>query len=153
MLPRYHIIIGLILASIFYFIFNTPLILSLVLFFSSFLVDVDHYIYYIFFKKSLNLIKAYNFFRESEKKWFKMPPEKRERYKRVIVYFHDIIFLSFILILSLASNVFLFIFIGFLVHLLVDLLEVYYYNEPLYSKTLQIYVYITNKTKKTFLSP
>jgi len=148
MLPKYHILIGAIFSLLLFFFFKLSFTYSFLFFLSSVLIDVDHYFYYIFNNRNLSLSKAYRFFVNSEKKWFKLSIEERKKYKRTIFYFHGIEFLIPFTILSFIFNIFLPILFGFLLHIAVDLIELYYYHEPLYSKTLQIYVCITNKKKK-----
>ncbi len=148
MTPKYHVLFGLIFILILYLAFSPTTFILAVIFFSSILIDVDHYILYFFAKKDLSLRKAYKFFIERKELWLSMPLEKREKCKRAVFYFHGIEFLAFILLLSFFSSFFIPVFLGCLFHLFIDLIELYFYKEPLYCKISQIYVYITNKNKK-----
>ena len=150
MLPKYHFLFGFVFALILYLVFHPNFFSLAIIFLSSILIDVDHYLYYIFNKKSLSLRKTYKFFTESEIKWFDMPIKEREKYKRITFYFHGIEFFLPLFLLALLSNLFFWIFLGCFFHLFIDLIEFSFYNEPFYSKTSQIYVYITNKKKKKF---
>jgi hypothetical protein len=150
MLPKWHALFGFVFAFFLVWFFNVSFLQAAIVFFSSVLIDVDHYINYILHKKNLDLRKAYKFFIESEKKWFALPLKKREKYQRMVFYFHGIEFLILIFFLSLMSSIFIWIFLGIIVHLIIDLIELEYYQEPLYSKGSQVYVFITNKNKKKF---
>jgi membrane-bound metal-dependent hydrolase YbcI (DUF457 family) len=151
MLPKWHALFGAVFVLLLVFIFKINMFQAALVFLSSIFIDIDHYFYYLVKKKGLNLKTAYKFFIESEKRWLSLPLEKREEYKRIIVIFHGIEFLLLITILSFLFPIIFWVFLGVLVHILVDLFEIhFFYNEPLYSKLSQVYVYITNKNKREF---
>lgn len=118
MLPKYHIILGFLFSLILYLIF--PFISlwgSLIIFASSVLIDVDHYIYYIFAKKDLSLKNAYSFF------------IKKPKLNPAMYFFHGIEILLILFILGIFINkLFLFILIGFSFHLFLDIIEQIYYG-------------------------
>lgn len=90
-----------------------------IIFLSSFLVDVDHYFYYIFKKKDLSFKNCLNFFGYMDKKY--NVPSYKGRVFYTLCIFHVVEFLILIAILAFFSKIFLFIFIGFALHLFVDL--------------------------------
>ena len=69
MLPKYHIIYGFILSLILFLIFPTlGLIGAGIIFLSSFLIDVDHYIYYVLKENKFSPRKAIHHFLEKRKR-------------------------------------------------------------------------------------
>ena len=151
MLVKSHIIIGAIISTILYLIFQLTPLQTLIIFLASFLIDVDHYLYYILTKKSLSLKKAHNWFFERRKAWLKLSHKKRKKGKRTILLFHSVWLIILLIILSYIHSIFLFILIGMLIHLTLDYIELIYLKEPLYPKLFPIYVSISNKKKKELL--
>ena len=126
MLPKYHIIINFFLSLILLF-FLKP-IYALIFFFSSFLIDIDHYIYYIIEKKRINLFRAYKWFKIKDEKWKKLTTKERKMHSNTFLFLHGI---EPMLIIYLISRTYpslfypslLFVVFGFLVHLLEDMVE------------------------------
>ena len=132
MLPKYHIIFGFLFSLILFLIFPSINIFEVsIIFFSSFLIDVDHYLYYVFKNKIFSINKAYNYFFEKRKKLLaKNLKEKIVNQANPLMYiFHGIEVLLIFFILGLFVNkIFLFIFMGFSFHLFLDVLEQIYYG-------------------------
>ena len=123
---RYHLLLGIVFAVLLYFLFY-PLISFLgllIIFLSSFLIDADHYIYYVYKKGDFNLIRAYNWYMKNARKFCFMSKEKQKQVYIGFYIFHGIepliilFFLGFFL-----SQFFTFILIGFLFHLSTDLIS------------------------------
>ncbi len=147
MLPKYHILLGLVASLILYF-FGINYLFILVFFFSSFLIDADHYINRVFKKKDLSLKKAYQYFYKKGKKWVSLSPDKRKKYKADIVIFHYFEIIFSLLILSYFYKIFLFIALGFLFHLCLDYIHMIYHKDNPVIKMSLIYTLIRNKNKK-----
>jgi hypothetical protein len=150
MLPRYHVIFGFLVSLIFGLATNLSASAIGIIFLSSFLIDFDHYLLYIFKKKDFVFMNAYQWFVKRRKKYLKLSLNEREKYKREIVIFHYAEFWILLLILSIFSNVFLFVLIGIAIHIFLDWLELFYLNEPIYSKVSLIWTLVKNKNKKDF---
>ncbi len=151
MLPKSHILFGFLFSIILFFIF--PQInhtAFLIIFLASFLIDVDHYLYFVFKKRKLSLKKAYNWFIERRKKWQSLSKEDVKKYKQTIILFHGIEFILIFFFLSFSHILFFWALIGILFHFILDFYELIKEDFPLYVKMSQIYVYITNKNKKEF---
>ena len=149
MLPKYHILLGFIFSAILFLIFPSINIISAgVIFLSSFLIDVDHYIYYVFKKKDFSLKRAYKWFVEKNNRLSRLGPRKKRKYKFPILFFHNFELIIFLILFSLLNIIFLYILIGFLFHLLLDYLKMIYDKDLLLLKISIIYVLITNKFKK-----
>ena len=123
MLPKTHAIFGIIFATIVFFLFPSVGILgATIIFASSFLIDVDHYIYYIYKKKNLNLIRAYHWFKKNTKRCKTLTKEQKEKVHFGTYFLHgaEILILLFILG-NFLSYIFFFILIGFTFHMILDL--------------------------------
>ena len=116
MYPKQHVILGIILSLLLLLLTNFNLYQVSIIFLASVLIDVDHYIYYIFRFKSLSLKKAYIWFRKRAK----LQPKKRAE---CLVAFHTFEFLLLISILAIYFQTMFLILIGFLIHSFIDLFD------------------------------
>lgn len=107
----YHIIIGLIISLLLYPIYGIKV---LIIFISNLLIDADHYLWYVFRIKNLNLFKAFKFFKNRK---------LREKYKNILHIFHTIEILIIIIILSFYSEIFFLVLIGVIIHLILDVID------------------------------
>tara|TARA_Y100000310_G_C20631812_1_gene789057 strand:+ start:411 stop:863 length:453 start_codon:yes stop_codon:yes gene_type:complete len=121
MFPKYHIIINLLISLPLLFIINPFFIL--IFFLSSFLIDVDHYLYYIVQENSFSLKKAYNWFVIRDSKWRKLSIKERRKHAYSIVIFHGLEIIAILSLLSAFYYPFFFIALGFFVHLVEDAIE------------------------------
>jgi len=106
MLLQYHFFVGLIISLILYPLYGLNV---LIIFFANLLIDIDHYILYIFKFKSLDVVRAHNYFFNEEKPF--------------LLFFHTVEFLLVLLLLSFYSKLAFFVLIGALAHLLLDTYE------------------------------
>ncbi len=150
MLPKSHILLGFAFACVLVYFFNFSILAGLIIFLSSFLIDIDHYIVYIFKKKDFNLKNAYNYWITRSKKWRKLTLEQKYLYKITPFFFHGIEFILLLLLLFFISKTFLWIFLGVFFHMFIDYVDILAKKDPLYIKASQIYIHITNKYKKEF---
>ncbi len=148
MLPKYHLLLGFILSSIIFAIFlNIGLTGFLIIWASSFLIDFDHYLYYVFKKKDFSLKRARIWFFKLGEKINSLKKEERKKYKEGILIFHGIEFIILLIFLGFFSSFFFYILLGVLIHLSLDLIHSIsqgYLN----TKFSQIYNYIKNRNKK-----
>jgi len=150
MLPKYHILFGAIFSILAYIVFNLTLLQASLIFFSSFLIDVDHYLWFVFKRKNLNLASSYKRFVRKRKEYIALSLEQRKQYKKAFMIFHGIEFITLLIILSFFYNIFFFILIGVLFHLIIDWIEMIYLKMPLRYKLSQIYVFIYDRHRKDF---
>lgn len=151
MLPKYHILVGFISSLIIYLIFPITILQAAIIFFSSFLIDVDHYLLYVYKKKDFSFKNSVIFFRERRRKWIAMNLEERKKYKKAIFIFHGIEFWLLLIILSFYINLIWFVLLGIAIHILLDYIDLINNKDYLYSKFSQFYVYLKNKGKRDFL--
>jgi len=103
MIPRNHILLGLLFSFIFFLISNS-LAASLIVFFSSFLIDIDHYFYGVYKKKTFSLGKIYSFFSEYKDKWRKLSYEQKKEVKFPVLIFHGFEFILIVFLLALLFD-------------------------------------------------
>lgn len=146
---KWHLLFGFVASYILVQFFNFSLLSGLIIFLSSWMIDGDHYLWYLFEMKEKNPIKALMWYNKNIDKWFKMPFKEREKFKRGVFIFHSIGFWALLLILSFIHPVFLWVLIGVMVHMAADLPNLVYHGEPLYDKIFLIKVIRRNKNKKS----
>lgn len=121
MLPKKHFIYGLIFSLAIYFIFSLNILEWSLIFLASFLLDFDHYLYFIFTNKTFSLKKAYSVFIEKGKKFRSLSKLEKREYVPGFYLFHG---LETLVVLGLLgfffSNYFYFILLGVAFHLVLD---------------------------------
>ena len=122
MYPQTHFAFGLlfiILLGIF-----TPLspLALFIVFASSILIDVDHWLVYVKENKDFSIKRSYQ--------WFVNNIQKHKKQgKQFLCVFHTIEFFIIMFILSFFSQVIFYITVGCSFHLLLDLIYTYVYKE------------------------
>ncbi len=147
MVPKIHILIGGLVSVLIVYFFNVSIFGGLLIFLSSFLIDFDHYVYYVFKEKDLNPFNSVKWFFRKRDKWFKLSVLERKGYKRGIFIFHGIEFLLLLFLVSWFYPVFYYVIFGILIHIFLDYVEILHLNEPLYSKFSPFLVSWFNKGK------
>jgi len=150
MFPKSHIILGFIFSLILLLLF--PLISwtgFLIIFASSVLIDVDHYLFYVFIKKNWSLKNAYNWFSIRAKRFEFLPkPERKKKAKSCPCIFHGIEAIIILILLSFYHKFFLYILIGFVFHEILDLIKILndrYDLNHIGSQTYNIITFVKNK--------
>ena len=122
MLPSRHILAGFLISIILY-IAGFSLVQSLVFFLSSFLIDVDHYLYYVYRKKDLSLKRSFNWYLKLDKKYFAMPKITQAKYYAGFCIFHGIESIIILFILGIFYPILNFVALGFIAHLFLDAIQ------------------------------
>lgn len=121
MLPRWHILYGAVFTAIIWFLVPETKIFYLVLiFFSSFIMDFDHYVASVLKTKKLFLFHSFKYHEEQRKKEL-ADKKKGITGKGDFHFFHTIEFHIVVGLLALFWNGFFYIFIGMVFHSLLDL--------------------------------
>lgn len=115
MLPKTHIILGLIASSILYLIFNLSLFDVSLFFLASVVIDIDHYLFYILRTREFNPVKLY-------KRHKSLPIN----HKMMVHIFHTIEFTVLALLFSLLNPVFFMVLWGVLFHSAFDLIDLFW---------------------------
>ena len=143
MYPKQHIIFGLIFATVLFFLFpQIGLIGFSIIFLSSFLIDVDHYLFYVFYKKDCSLRNAYKWFVKLDRKFKNFSKEKKKKIKYPPLIFHGIEALIILIVLLFFSKIFLYVLIGFLFHEFLDIISLVRGGYSLNHSGSQIYNFL-----------
>ncbi|MBT7102143.1 hypothetical protein HN935_01395 [archaeon] len=145
---KWHILVGFVASYILIQFFDFSLLTGLIIFLSSWLIDVDHYFWYSVEMKDWNPFHAIKWYQKSIPKWFSLAPKERARFKRGVFVFHGIIFLALLFALSFSNKIFLWILVGVGIHMVMDWIDEIGKGEPFYGKTFPCYVIRRNKNKK-----
>lgn len=152
MLPKYHLIIGGIVSILLYLLVHISMIEAFIVFLASFLIDVDHYLLYVFRTKDFSLQRSMEYFYQRRKYLLLLTPHERKRYKKAIFLFHGIECWAIIGALSYFYPFLVFVLLGIAIHIILDYLDLFMIGDPLYGKFSQIYVWFTNRKKQIFIS-
>ena len=141
MLPKYHFIFSFLI-SFLLLIFGLDSIFCLLFFLSGFLIDVDHYIYYVQEKKDFNLRNAYYY-----NKNYLGQDLKRKNQTHLVYIFHTVEFLFILLILSFFIEFFWPILAGCLFHLAIDFIDSLSSKHKKYKRVYSLIFYATKKQR------
>jgi hypothetical protein len=123
MLPRWHILYGAVFTLVIYLASpSIPPIYFLLLFFSSFLIDFDHYVCFFLNTGKLSLKESFKYHDEL----MKIEDDEASKGIRRRGDFHLFHTLEFQILIGLLSFVwigFFYIFIGLIFHTLIDMLH------------------------------
>ena len=118
MYPKEHIFLGILFSVlVFRFFPSIGLIGFLLIFLASFLIDVDHYTYYVFKQKDFSIKHSFN--------WH----VKNIGVGRKLHILHTLDFLLVLGLLSILNTYLLYIFIGFIFHMILDVIYMYLVHE------------------------
>jgi hypothetical protein len=149
MRPKYHILIGFIVSIIFYFFFSIEIFEVSILFLSSFLIDFDHYIYYIFRTKNFSLKKAYYWYLKKEKQLKKLSKRERKKVTYAFYVFHGFEWiLVFFLLGYFVWDIFYFVTIGIFLHLFTDIMTEIIKGERVFKISVLLDLMKRKKLKK-----
>ena len=127
MLPLRHLVFGILFGLILFAIFPQIGLTGFLLIVSSnVLIDIDHYLYYVYRKKDLNLKKAYSWYIDNGKKYWTLSKKQQKNVYFGICFLHGIeaMIILFLFFFYFKSPFYLFILTGFVFHQLLDLIEI-----------------------------
>lgn len=156
MLPAKHAFLGFLFSLVLYLFFpeTIGLIGALIIFASSVLIDIDHYLYYIYKTKNYSLKKSISWFFINKDKFEKMEKKQKNNIYTGLCFLHGAEALIILLLLALVSNMysrfFIFIFIGFVFHLILDTIDLYIRNYR-FDKVISYLYSLKNSKDKTLL--
>jgi hypothetical protein len=146
---RWHFLFGFVITYSLVYFFDLSLSAGLIIFFSSWLIDGDHYLWYSIEMKDWNPLHAIKWTIKISPKWLNLPRKKKEKFRQGIFVLHGIFFWTVILILLFVNRIFLWVFIGIVIHIVADLIDLAIRKEHLYLKICPLYVIWKNKGKKS----
>jgi hypothetical protein len=150
MLPKAHIIAGVLFVTALYFIFPQIGLFNLaIILLSSILIDGDHYIYYIVLKKKFNPIEAIHWHKKEMENTSSLPMEERKKRYTGFYFLHGIEWLVILFLLGIFINpIFAFVFIGFSFHWIIDIPHEFYFKRTIHKSSLIYMGYLLKKFKK-----
>ena len=146
---KHHFIIGLICASIITYVFNLTFFTGLIIFLSSWLIDIDHYFWYALEFKDLNPFNALRWRIKSAKKWKKLVRKERFKFKQGVFIFHSVGFWAALIALTFLDKIFLWILIGIGIHMIIDFVDLIKRKRNILEKISLAYVVRKNKNRKS----
>lgn len=146
----YHIILGFLFSLGIFFLFpSIGLIGFFIIFLSSILIDLDHQLYYVYKKRTLNPFKIHKYMIDKRKRFLKIPIKKSRNYYSGIFILHGIEIIFILYLLSFISIYFLYVLIGFSFHLFLDFLFGLFITKRINRISL-IWSFLKNKKLKYF---
>lgn len=146
---KYHVLTGAIVSYLITLIFNLNYFDGVVIFLASVLIDIDHYFWYAFETRDLNPFHAIGWYLRSGDKWKKLSKKQRLDYKKGVFVFHNWICWLILLVLGYSLHpIFLWILVGFSIHIIPDLIVLFRHDEPIITKISLGYVLKRNKNKR-----
>jgi len=122
--PNTHFIFGLIFASVLLILFpEINLMGFFIILASTVLIDVDHYLIYVFKKKDFSLRKAYRRSIQKKKKLLSLSRNERDKYYIEFCFLHGIEILIILFFISFFFKYLFYVFLGFAFHLLLDVIH------------------------------
>lgn len=146
MLPKWHILYGFVFSIILISFLSFSVFAGVIIFLSAVFMDIDHVLMCIFESKSLNPVKFYSWALKRRDIWLNM--DSRENYKFPSCVLHGIELIAVLVVLSYLHIFFLWVLLGVLLHLILDILELIYTKQHISYKTSQIWLWQRNKNKK-----
>ena len=124
MYPTQHLILGIIFSLVLLFLFpQIGFLGASIIILSTVLIDADHYFYYVYKKRDFNLKNAHVWFIRKVNKFNNLPRKQRNKFYIAFCCLHGLEVLLILFLLSTIFQYFFFIFIGFSLHLLLDLVS------------------------------
>ena len=112
MLPKTHVLLGALFSGLLLLILKINIISTAIIFFSSFLIDVDHYILYVINKKDWSLSSSYNLYKNVQR-----------NHKPMMHILHTIEFLIILFIAGFYIPSLMLMFLGFIFHSNLDIID------------------------------
>ena len=131
MLPSRHFTFGILFALVLLFIFpKIGFIGFFLIVISTVVIDVDHYLYYIFRKKNFSFRKFFDWVSNNGNVYSKLSEKQRKKIYFEICIFHGLetIFILFFILLFSKSSFILFILTGLIFHQALDLIDLIHLN-------------------------
>jgi len=145
---KWHFLFGFVVSYVLVYFFNFSFSSGLVIFLASWLIDIDHYPWYVFEMKSWSPLGALRWHERTAPKWFALSRKEKNKFRWGVFVFHSLIFWIVLGGLAFLCPVFLWILIGVAIHMVADFADLIVKGEPLYIKIFPCYVMKRNKNKK-----
>ena len=151
MMPKWHVVSGAIFSLLLVLLFDIGWASACLVFLSSVLIDLDHYVLYFASEKKLHPFDFWDWSIKRNLLWKKFSRRERDLHKRPHFLLHGIEVVLLLWILSLFFGFFFWIFLGFGLHICLDLIDNILFAYHPASKFSQIWTWHRNKKKKKVL--
>jgi hypothetical protein len=152
MLPKYHIFYGGIFSLVLSLFFNLTLIESIILFLSTwFFIDLDLVPLFIIREKSINPFLFWEKGKKTRTIWINMDSEQKKKVKYPLRLFHSIEFCMVLFLLQFIHQIFLWVLVGVIFHLIFDYIDQLSRREEIIGKFSLFLTTRRNKNKKEFI--
>ena len=150
MFPKIHVLSGFLVGLvILIFLPKLGIIGPIILFFASFLIDFDHYLYYVFLKKDMSLKNTFIWFVEKRKEYLYLTKEEKKKYYFCFCCFHGVESIILFCVFGIfLHNYFYFVAGGIFLHLILDLVEAAFIDKYPFTKWSVIYTFFKIKKLK-----
>ncbi len=131
MYPKTHITLGFFFSLILLILFPDSIGLkgAVIIWLASFLIDVDHYLYYVYKRKDISLNKAFKWFSTKTQKFRHLSRnERRKKAKAAPCLLHGIEPMILLILLSFPFPILIFVIIGFIFHEILDAISIFYWG-------------------------
>jgi len=145
MWPKWHLLYNFIFCFVLIYFFDISLFCGATIFLSSILIDLDHLIPFFKKERSINPIKFWKKSVEENGYYSLLSTEEKRKIKKDYFVFHGVESLIFLWALSIFHSIFLWILIGFSVHILLDLANLLYDEGRFSTKISIVWLYISNR--------
>ena len=136
------------MAIIFWIFPEITLIGAILIVASTVLIDVDHYLIYVWITKDWSLKNAYLWHRNADRKFKKLSREERKELRYCFFIFHGIEPLIIVFLFAYFLNqYFYFIFIGMSLHMVLDIIFGLYHSYGFHKISLIYDIIKFDKTK------
>jgi hypothetical protein len=159
MYPKTHLIWGFIASVLLFLIFPSIGWLGFILIWaSSVLIDIDHYLYFVYKTNNWNLKKSLSWYSSNCKKFEAMSSNEKEKIYTGLCFLHGlelilILFIAFFILnfyIPSYSEIPLFIIIGFIIHQILDAIDLYR-KEYRFDKVISFTYSVLNSRGKKLL--
>jgi hypothetical protein len=125
MKPKFHILTGLVFSILLYFLFpHVDEVEAVLVFLGSFLIDFDHYLYYVYKNKDFSLKNAIKWHNEHDKKFYSKSKTIKKLTSTPACVFHGIeIIIILVILWIIVHQYFFYVLIGVAFHLLFDIVK------------------------------
>lgn len=118
MKPIWHVFFGLVFVTPVTIFSHLTLLPAVLIFFSSFLIDFDHYVWYVQRTGKYSIQRAYKYF----------PNIKIKKGQKFMLLFHTLEFHIFVGLLTFIWSGFIYVLIGMIFHSFTDILTIKNYE-------------------------
>ncbi len=126
MIPKWHIITGLLFGLLLWLVFpKISLTGAIIVFLASVLIDFDHYVYYVYKTGKFGFRGAFSWYFKNKEKFYAMTKKERSKIYVGLYLLHGVEAIVILIILQVITEnpLFSYIIIGFVFHQILDVID------------------------------